>query len=943
MTYSRGCAETAGLYAFGCQQPTPAPLPDIPATAVLFGFGPDGLLPEGSGGNVGSALDALNQYLACFPQNLCAVAQEGDILYHDGDGLTLVSLNDLITGFLDQALPSPGDFLLNDNGVVGPANFCDSVENCLSNIIGGDGEVITEAGGNLVSQSFEDLLASALGDLLEPGEVLYNDSGVVGGETVCDLVFECLDNNLGAGQIPLGGAPGGVAILCDEVADCLDGLLGVGQVLVGGTGGPTALDLCVEVMNCFDAQFSTTTGEVLYDPGTGLTPTDLCTLVLDCVSNGYGSSNGDVLYDSGGGLAPTSLCNLVTACIASGLGSNTGDVLYNDGTGLVAADLCTLVLDCISSGLLTGSNTYYGTDAAGNAGEYDLCTAVTACLATQAQAAGAGTYYGTDAAGNPGFYDFCTQVADCLANNFNGDPGDISVTNAGGTQEWRTFLDYLNEFYPQTQCDTYLYYDLNGATWQFRNGPVPLPSNPAVDLLPIIPPVNAKGVWEFDKETGCSSLVCSPRQKDLTIQVPGDFPTVQDAMNWLRAKTIEGVVVNLTQADPGFTADQYNGRATVNANGNTIAGVTVSGPTAQLTINDAVLTGAAGNGLFAALGGTVSGNNVRFDSNGANGIYATVGSNVFITGVTSASGNGANGIFSDAGSTVNLGGAIPASNNGEHGVRVTAGAHLGIDGNIQAASNGVHGYFIDQNATLESTGDLSAVNNAAGLGLAAFSGSIVSAPSGTFSNNGASGVALNDSTLAFGSAVVAENNGGNGIIMANNASLQGSAVAMNSNAGNGLQMTGASNVRIDNGYANSNGGTGFYIAETSSVLILGEVQAGFNGQMGVWALRNSTFADYGVQGLYNNNGNIGVYVQDDSHAYVVGATADLNAGSAFYAQDGSQITALNSTATNSGAGFGYTAITLSRVQRGASTASGNALGATNIPLNALAVDGSFMI
>lgn len=911
MAFNRGCAETAGLYAFGCQQQTPTPLPDIPATAVLFGFGPDGLLPEGSGGDVGSALDALNQYLSCFPQNICGSAEEGDIIYHNGTGLELVSLDDLLGGFIDELLPQPGQFLFNDGGNVGASDLCDEVYSCLSDVIGQDGNILTNDGGNLVSTSFDDILQDALDGLLDPGEVLINDSGNITGAVLCDEVFDCLSSNLGSGQIPLGGAPGGVGVLCDEVENCLGNLLGNGEVLMGGTSAPVPVDLCAAVADCFDSQFNTSSGDILYDAGSGLVPTDLCTVVLDCLVNGN---------------------------------------------------------------LFSSTNTYLGTDASGAVGEIDFCQSVSDCLASQAAAgSGNGSYYGVDDSGNLGFFDLCTAVADCVAALPAGTAGQLSITNAAGDQEWRDFIAYLNEFYPQTACDTYLYFDTFAGTWTFRTGVEPLPPNPAVDLLPIIPPANAKGVWEFDKETGCSDLVCSPRQKDLVINVPGDFPTVQDAVNWLRAKTIEAVTINLTAADPGFNADQVNGRLTINANGNTVAGISQTSTTVDLTVNDAVVTGSAADGIFVALGSVFRGNNLTIDGNAGIGVQATDSAQVNLSNVSSISNNGVFGILAAANSSITTTGVVNVSNNGSHGAVVDRGSILTLQNASTFQSNGGSGLLVSSNSTVAALASLTVDGSGEYGGL--ISQSVLKVTNAAFNNsqNGFPGLYLEESKLLNGGSIAANLNTGSGFVLRASTIIPSAGVIGNdflnaeSNGGNGVEMEAGSNIKTWFINTASNASNGAFLISSTLHVEFG-LGATDNNANGLVAIRGSQItsdqntnvinngangAVIGQSGLitsggsavttFGNNGGQGLRLIGGNATYfgVGGLTAQDNGGDGIFLANAT-MSSQNSTIINNG-GVGITFGDMSYANLIGSSFFGNAGGPSNQPFNTITATNDFTV
>lgn len=914
MTFNSGCSESASINNFGCSQPPPAPLPDIPATAVLFAFEEGGLFGVSSVTTIDEALNEFNQYLTCFPQSVCDVAQAGDILYHDGTNFTLESFANLTESAINELLPTPGTFLINDNGVVAPRNFCNEVEECIESAIAVNGNILTLVNNNLVSRPLDDLIEAYIEDLLpNNGDILINTAGIVGASNLCGEVFSCLADNLGPGQITLGGAPGGIALLCDEVEECLGALL----------------------------------------------------------------DNGDVLLGTTLGVQPTNLCTAVGACLDTLLDTNAGEFLYNAGAGLVATDFCGAVLACVDTGLLTGTNTYYGTDAAGNVGEINFCTSVAACInANPGLITGildpGDTFLG---GASGGVANFCQTVANCIATDptiitrllgpgeiflgatiatlcdevfacLNLDSamaGDLWTYDSAGNQQFRTLTDHMNDIYPQTDCHMYLVFDAT-AGWVFRKGTTPLPSTVA-PLLPILPPNFAMGTWEFSKESGCSELVCSPRQKDITIQVPGNFNSLQAAVDWLRAKTIDNVVINLTAADPGVITGYYNGRLIINGNGNSIGYVRSYSGTGTVEVNDAIIQGSSGNGVESFAGSTVIMTDVTIQGHAANGASVSDGSSLYLANFVGSLNNGGNGIDIGVGSTVTITNSSQSvfDDNGVNGIVVQRGASLFVLGSISASRNAIDGFIARSHASITIRDSILATQNGR-FGLAGVTSSGIETASATITSNGSHGLFLEQSHLNYSVVLVSNLNGGSGVFIQDNGSLTTTtgALGTNENGGNGVYAGTSGIVRSVTAFHNNNTVCGIFLTDSASYQGLVTLNCNDNGLVGAWVNRGSNLNDYTQAGEYRRNGNAGIYVQDDSYAYVPTATASDNASHGMFSQDSSGIFATNGFAQNNG-GYGFGVQNMSSLNRIGGTGGGNALGDLNVGLNVTAPDGSFMI
>lgn len=798
MTFNSGCSESASINNFGCQQPPPAPLPDIPATAVLFAFEEGGLFGVSSVTTIDEALNEFNQYLTCFPQSVCDVAQAGDILYHDGTNFTLESFADLTEVALNELLPTPGTFLLNDAGVVGPANFCDEVEDCTKAAIAVNGNVLTLANNNLVSRPIVGFIADYIEALLpNNGDIIINSGGTVGASNLCDEVFVCLSNNLGAGQILLGGAPGGIALLCDEVEECLGALLDNGDVLLG-----TPL---------------------------GVAPTNLCTAVESCLGIIYNTSAGEFLYDAGSGLVPT--------------------------------DFCGAVLACVDAQLLTGNNTYYGTDAAGNVGELPFCESVAACINAQPVLITGildpgDTFLGGATGGTT---NFCGAVADCIAAApsmifsllgpgeifLGGVPGgiallceeveiclgldtavagDLFTITSAGAQDFRSFIAHMNDIYPQTTCYSFMSYNLAAGTWGFGSGPRPLPPTPAA-LIPAMPPALAQGTWEYNKETRCAEWVCSPRQKDIIIQVPGDFPTPQDAVNWLRAKTVDNVIINVAAGTfPPVDVSSVNGIMTIQGAGGTstnIQGIRNSSTTMTLFVRDLSANGSVTDG-FTSDGGPMLLTNVFASGNAQNGLNVVRGGNVIIQGNSNFSGNALTNISVTVGSTIQAITSLPMTINdaGQSGLVVSDASHASFNDLNSVSNNGANGIFVGDSSSI-STGSSSDI---------------------LVGGNGGNGVTIdNNSRMTAGAPMFTNLNGGEGI-----------SITRSSNLTNYNQITSDSNTR-----------NGFFVSQ--STVFANSTRAFTNGQFGYYVYDRSSFVTLSGNISANANASTNIVVEDQAH------------------------------------------------------------------------------
>ncbi len=830
------------------QQIPPSPLPEfIPGNIITFNFENescaisifDGLNCEDKSTTVDEALNIINEYFCCFPQELCS-ASDGDILQFNGN-VNKYEIKPISTALLNalNLIIGVDEYLTNLGGGITSVKFCESTAKCVRDFLINDDHVLTLDGGVLVSRSLNDLIGDYLSRLLPPGHIL------------------------------IGGAGGDVLVreLCNEVCKCL--VLPAGNFWFGGeTGGLFQTPFCPEVMKCLDEQIKQEGDFFIGGPGGVLEVRQFDDEVFATIDEVLG--NNQILLGQPAGVIATSFCNAVTTtnCL------NPGQFWYNNGQGTGLFNFCVQVMGCLADQL--GANEiFFGNDATPT----NLCSAMI--------------------------------IAQCFAAN----PGDIYIHDGTDIPTGYGLLGYLNTYHNEsrfafkdcTDNPTALAYNPDLASWDYIPMLPPTPSD--TDKSQYSPPSlrtdKAKMVIEYTQESDgkrCPGWVCSPRQRDFSILVPGDFGSLAEAVEWLDGKTINNLAIDVTQNEPRQIINGFNGRLFLNMNGNSLGGIAIESTTTEVTLANANVVGGVtatngatlfidenvtstshpGDGFVANLGGRIvffgdavatgNGNagirarnggeilvrgNAISNSNKV-GFLANTGGTIKVIGKITSIGNAENGIVSAENSVLVADGDIETQNNGFSGM--VAGNHSSIKGfNLFANGNGRVGVYARVNSTVTAFIDINCSDNNE-QGVLANEGSQISAD-GTInsSSNSLENILVEEHSAinAFGS-VISNASDIVGIRVTTHSTLYGELGVISTNNGaNGIVLNFNSNLTTANVITSTNNqGSGLIVAVSSSALAQDGGTLSENGEYGARIFNNSDLTMFNATITTNTFGGV---------------------------------------------------------------------------------------
>jgi hypothetical protein len=283
--------------------------------------------------------------------------------------------------------------------------------------------------------------------------------------------------------------------------------------------------------------------------------------------------------------------------------------------------------------------------------------------------------------------------------------------------------------------------------------------------------------------------------------------------------------------------------------------------TGNITINDLIITGTSGIGLYVDTDGDVALNDLEINGNDASGLYVNSGGLVEAENIK-ADNNGLVSLFGYGaeirGSEFHLIGTNSFSGNYESGLYVSTTGDIQINNNLTANNNGVLGYAVGAEL-FSATGnvDLLGINQFVGnrndgLYVEAFSGSIV-AENITASDNGIG------NSYAPGAELIAAslNLTGNNVFTGNN------------NVGLYADISG--DIDISNVIASNNGLAGLYgpgaeLYSTGNVTITGNNVFSGNSSDGLVIDAAGNITVLNVDAL--NNDNSGLVLATNSDAYI---------------------------------------------------------------------------
>ena len=854
------CGGVVSSFTFPTTTTTPPTLPEnIPATNVAFNF-KERLCAIASNANnncdvlssVDDALNLINEYFCSFPPTLDDSLNDSILIYNVEDRVWVKQkLIDSVLKVLGNFL-NPGETIIGTPGGSAPLQFCEQVYECLLRLFCRENQVITLQNGRITTVSIDDIVEGFVEDLFgADGDILIRQRGEIESVNFEGLVTETL--TLPPNNFWFGGATGGFfpTNFTTQVSNSLSSLVDEpGDFFIAGCDGNISVtNFCQETIKCLEPLLGE--NEIFF--GEGLTPTPFCGAIIqsNCLAPGT------FFFNSGCGTAIVEFCPEVINCVGEALGEN--EIFLGTADGVAAINLCDAFFDTADcfGGLLGDNEIIIGTPDSYEV--LNICDAL--------------------------------RTSDC----FVGEAGDIYINDGTNYPVSYNFLEYFNEFLipPLPVCEGQvvgLVYDPGTGTWDFgdiiRNRPT------LAEITNYSPPTlrtnKAKMYLEWGDEGQCTEWKCSPRQREYSILVPGDFPDLASAVDWLQAKTIDNIAIDVQAPQPAQVFEGFNGRLFVNFNGNTSGGIAVTSPTADVELSNAIVTG----GVTATNGATLRVQNVTAEGHFGDGFAANRHSRIIFLTDTISRNNGLSGfrcrngsylhflgggenisegntsgfiIDGDSGAKAVNGGKFTARNNAVNGFVVTeAGSLITDEGDILSEDNGRSGFEIANNGYLKGV-NIESLRNVES-GLRARSGSNVTiVDTLTITDSQERGLVIEEggNIQSDGNVIISNSGAQNIVIDSGNLDARENLATLSSGA-QGILLTNHGSLTVDNFLTVLDATTNGVVVNIGSTLSVGSgatiLNSGRNGLLvgvGATAILNTQFD-------ISNNANNGVQVFDQS-------------------------------------------------------------------------------